>query len=256
MTVAEELRFFLPPRHRSGPVDVALDGTSSLGHVVESLGVPLPEVGRLLLTGEPAEPAEPGEPVDPVDVTPAYRPQPGDRVTVQAPVRPQRPGLDPPRFLLDVHLGTLARRLRVLGIDAAYDPRADDDALLHRANAEGRLLLTQDRGLLRRRALHRGAYVRGRRPDEQLLDVLDRFAPPLAPFTRCPSCNGRLQPVPKADVEAKLQPGTRRRYDTFSRCADCGAVYWRGAHAARLDAIVASAQAETRAPPDLDSRRW
>jgi len=71
--------------------------------------------------------------------------------------------------------------------------------------------------------------------------VLDRFAPPLAPWTRCPACNGLLSPAGKADVEALLQPGTLRSYDEFSRCASCGRVYWRGAHASRLDAIVDSA---------------
>jgi uncharacterized protein with PIN domain len=101
--------------------------------------------------------------------------------------------------------------------------------------------LTQDRGLLRRRRLWLGAYVRGARPDEQFRDVLDRFAPALAPWTRCTACNGLLSPARKADVEQLLPPGTRRTYQTFSRCADCGRVYWRGAHSGRLEAIVESA---------------
>jgi len=96
VVVAAELRLFLRPGRRGGPVAVALDGTSSLGHVVESLGVPLTEAGRLLVNGEPA--------------APGYRPGNGDVVTVQAVRRPQQ--LTPARFVLDVHLGTLARRLR------------------------------------------------------------------------------------------------------------------------------------------------
>ena len=43
---------------------------------------------------------------------------------------------------------------------------------------------------------------------------------------------------PKEAVEHRLEPGTRRSYDEFSRCPGCGRVYWRGAHAERLDAIV------------------
>ena len=62
------------------------------------------------------------------------------------------------------------------------------------------MLLTRDRGLLRRRALWLGAYVRGARPDDQFRDVLDRFRPPLAPWTRCPACDGPLSPVAKAAV--------------------------------------------------------
>ncbi|MBB3733346.1 Mut7-C RNAse domain-containing protein [Nonomuraea dietziae] len=222
-----DLWLFLAPRHRRERVPVAYDGTSSLGHVVESLGVPLPEVGMLVVDGRP--------------VPPSHRPRDGDVVGVLPAARPQALPIAPPRFLLDVHLGTLARRLRLLGVDTAYHNDRDDDALVRWANAERRLLLTRDRGLLRRRALWLGAYVRGERADEQLADVLDRFAPPLAPWTRCTACNGKLSPVDKADVEALLEPGTRHSYDVFARCAACGRVYWRGAHAHRLEHIVAAA---------------
>jgi uncharacterized protein with PIN domain len=165
------------------------------------------------------------------------------------PVR--RPQPAPPRFLLDVHLGRLARRLRVLGLDTAYDRTADDAALTERAAAESRVLLTRDRGLLMRRRLPSAgrsgtppwvaAYVRGETADEQLDDVLRRFAPPLAPWTRCPACNGELAAVAKADVAGRLEPGTRREYDEFARCPACDRVYWHGAHTRRLDELVARA---------------
>ena len=229
---AGELWMFLAPRHRRARVGVGLDETSTLGHVVESLGVPLPEVGRLLVNGRRA--------------ASGYRPALGDDAYVGAVDRPQRlPG--PPRFVLDVHLGALARRLRLVGLDAAYRNDMDDDELIAQANAERRVLLTKDRGLLRRRLLWLGAYVRGDRPDGQFADVLDRFAPPLAPWTRCTACNGRLAPVPKGDVEHLLRPGTRRTYQEFARCAGCGRVYWPGAHHDRLAAIVRAATAEVSA---------
>jgi uncharacterized protein len=236
--VADELRLFLRPAHRHGPVPVALDGTSSLGHVVESLGVPLTEVGSLLVNGEPAGPG--------------YRPGDGDVVSVAAVRRPQP--LPSARFVLDVHLGTLARRLRLVGVDAAYANDAGDDALIEQANAGRRVLLTQDRGLLRRRKLWLGAYVRGARPDDQFRDVLDRFAPPLAPWTRCPACNGPLSPVAKTAVEPLLRPGTRRTYQVFTRCTGCGQVYWHGAHGRRLEAIIASAMAWASRYPEGNVR--
>lgn len=204
---------------------IPADGTSSLGHVVESLGVPLPEIGPLRVNGRPA--------------SPAYRPAAGDVAEVTAVGRPQP--LPAARFILDVHLGTLARRMRLVGIDTAYGNDLDDDTLIERAGAGRRVLLTQDRGLLRRRKLWLGAYVRGAIPDEQLRDVLGRFAPPLAPWTRCPSCNGEVEPARKADVEGQLRPGTRRTYQVFSRCPACGRIYWRGAHGGRLQAVVDAA---------------
>lgn len=244
---ADELRMFLAPRDRRAPVRVPVDGTATLGHVIEACGVPLPEVGRVVVAGRA--------------VDPSYRPAGGDAVHVHAVGRPQQvpgppgpsgpsvpsgpsgpsEGPGPPRFVLDVHLGALARRLRLVGVDAAYRNDLDDDELIEQANAERRVLLTKDRGLLRRRRLWLGAYVRGDLPDRQLADVLDRFAPPPAPWTRCTACNGPLVPVPKSEVEHLLRPGTRRSYDAFARCLACGRVYWPGAHHERLEEIVRTA---------------
>jgi len=225
----EDLQFFLAPRNRQPSVRVPRDGTSTIGHLVESLGVPLTEVGSLACAGQP--------------VPASRRPQAGDVVDVRPVARPQRLPITPPRFVLDVHLGALARRLRLVGVDCAYSNDADDDALIALANAGNRVLLTQDRGLLRRRSLRLGGYVRGARPDRQLRDVLERYAPPLAPWTICPACNGRLAAVRKADIEHALQPGTRRTYDAFKLCLNCGQVYWRGAHGRRLEGIVSAAAA-------------
>jgi len=225
LTVMPELRFLLPARDRHGPVAVPVDGVNSLLHVVESIGIPRTEVGALVVNGEP--------------VTTGYRPRDGDQVMVQAPARPQV--VVQQRFLLDVHLGTLARRMRLLGLDTGYSNDADDTELVQQAIAQGRVLLTRDRGLLRRRALPVGAFVRGQDPDDQLADVLDRFAPVLAPWTRCPACNGGLRACSLEEVAALIEPGTRRTYQLFHRCQACGRAYWRGAHAERLSRIVASA---------------
>jgi uncharacterized protein len=225
VTFAAELRMFLAPRHRQGTARYASDGTASLGHIVEALGVPLTEAGSLTISGQL--------------VPPGYRPHDGDQVLVQAVERPQR--LGQARFILDVHLGTLARRMRIVGLDTAYPGDIDDADLVERANAGRRVLLTRDRGLLHRRKLRLGGYVRDDRPDEQLRDVLDRYRPPLAPWTRCTSCNGMLRPVAKDEVEPALLPGTRRTYDDFSQCNCCGQVFWRGAHSQHLALIVSQA---------------
>ncbi|HEX5741305.1 MAG TPA: Mut7-C RNAse domain-containing protein, partial [Pilimelia sp.] len=217
--VAAPLRLFT----RRGETAVPTDGSASLVHLVESVGVPRSEVGGVRVDGRACPPD--------------FRPGGGAVADVDPVTRPQQ--VAPGGFLLDVHLGALARRLRLLGLDTAYRNDAADAALVTRAVAERRTLLTRDRGLLRRRELTAGAYVRGDDPDAQVADVLDRFRPPLRPWSRCPACNGPVRPVPTAAVWAVLPPGTRRSYVEFSRCADCARVYWRGAHARRLDALVA-----------------
>ncbi|MFE1955721.1 Mut7-C RNAse domain-containing protein [Streptomyces sp. NPDC059524] len=230
--VAPELGLFVPAQWRSGePAPLVTDGVSTLGHVVESLGVPLTEAGTLRVDGH--------------DVPTAHVPSAGERVEVLPVHRPQEVPGAPLRFLLDVHLGTLARRLRLLGVDAAYEAvDIGDPALATRSAEERRVLLSRDRGLLRRRELFAGAYVYSDQPDEQLRDILGRFAPELRPWTRCTACNGPLTEASKEDVADRLEGGTRATYDVFAACTECSRVYWRGAHHARLETMVADALAE------------
>ncbi|MEU5312073.1 Mut7-C RNAse domain-containing protein [Streptomyces sp. NPDC021562] len=229
--VAPELALFVPHARRAGSHPLAVDGVSTLGHVIESLGVPLTEVGTLVVDG--------------VEVAVGHIPADGERVTVHPVGRPQPVPGAPLRFLLDVHLGTLARRLRLLGVDTAYESTdIGDPALAARSAAERRVLLSRDRGLLRRRELWAGAYVYSTSPDDQLHDVLARFAPALRPWTRCTACNGLLRPATKDEVAEQLKGGTQKSYDVFARCEECGRAYWKGAHHQQLEAIVARALAE------------
>jgi uncharacterized protein with PIN domain len=228
LSVAPELRLFVTSERREGRTAVLTDGSSTLGHVVESLGIPLTEAGKLLVDGR--------------QVPVSHIPSAGEHVEVCGVERPQQVPGAPLRFLLDVHLGTLARRLRLLGVDAAYENEdIGDPALAALSARERRVLLSRDRGLLRRREIWAGAYIYSDRPDDQLRDVLERFGPALAPWTRCTACNGNLADADKDSVQGQLQQGTQRSYDVFAQCTACERVYWRGAHHARLEAIVADA---------------
>ncbi|QFZ74571.1 hypothetical protein GFH48_16015 [Streptomyces fagopyri] len=228
---APELGLFVPHARRRAATAVATDGSSTLGHVVESLGVPLTEVGALVVDGR--------------EVPVSHVPAAGESVRVRPVERPQRVPGAPLRFLLDVHLGTLARRLRLLGVDTAYESTdIGDPALATRSADERRVLLSRDRGLLRRRELWAGAFVYSTRPDDQLRDVLGRFTPELLPWTRCTACNGLLQEATKEQVAGRLENGTERSYDVFAQCRECGRAYWRGAHHENLEAIVGRALAE------------
>jgi uncharacterized protein with PIN domain len=243
LAVPSSLRFFLPAGERRPELRLSVDGTSTVGHLLAAVGVPKTEVGDVVVNG--------------LAVDLRYRPQQGDRISVHPVAWPQSAPTSPPRFVLDVHLGTLARRLRLLGVDAGNDRHADDDALLETSLTQQRVLLTRDRGLLHRRALRSDAHVNAEVPDQQLREVLDRFAPPLQPWTRCPACNGTLADAPKSEVRAQLRDGTRRQYSTFRRCRECGHIYWRGAHAGRLQAIVDAAihgRAASAPPTTADGR--
>lgn len=240
-----DLRFYaelcdlLPRQHRSGLISHRSVPTQSVKDLIESYGVPHTEVEIILAGGE--------------SVGFDYRPGAGERISVypvfegfdvKPLVRLRPEPLRETRFVLDGHLGVLARRLRLLGYDCVYANDAADDDLVEISTCDRRILLTRDRFLLRRRAVTRGYLLRSDEPDTQVREVVRRFhlTGSIQPFTRCPSCNGVLVPVEKTAIEHRLPPGTRRTYDEFQTCPDCGRDYWRGAHRARLEHLVADAR--------------
>jgi uncharacterized protein with PIN domain len=158
-------------------------------------------------------------------------------------VSPQ--ALSEPRFVADGHLGTLARYLRLLGFDTGWDAAWSEVALATRSAQKPAVLLTRDRGLLRRRTVSHGMFVRSDDPDEQLLDVVRRYrlATNIEPFTRCMACNGALDDVDKAAVVDRLPSGTRAAFHRFRRCRECRRVYWEGAHHRRLVELIERARA-------------
>ena len=128
----EELNDFLPRENRKRAFDYAFNGTPAVKDAIEAIGVPHTEVDLILVDG--------------VSVGFAHLLQGGERVAVYptferldiSPLNRLRPQpLREPRFILDVHLGKLARYLRLAGFDAAYGDEADDAAIAARAAATG-----------------------------------------------------------------------------------------------------------------------
>lgn len=147
------------------------------------------------------------------------------------------------RFLSDAHLGGLARLLRLVGFDTVFDPRLQDGQIEQRARDEGRIVLSRDLALLKRRGITHGCFVRALRPRVQLREVVERLdlARSARPFTRCTVCNGLLAPAERHEVAGRLPPAVAERHDRFARCGGCGRVYWEGSHWRRMQAIVADA---------------
>jgi hypothetical protein len=144
------------------------------------------------------------------------------------------------RFIADVHLGRLARYLRMAGFDVLYRNDFTDREIARIASETRRVVLTRDRGLLEHKRVTRFHWVRSVRPREQLREVLGRFglADRARPFTRCLECNGRIVAVPKRKIEAELPPRTRTYYERFFRCAACRRVYWEGSHVERMARLL------------------
>jgi uncharacterized protein with PIN domain len=239
------LNDFLPAHRRQTAWRRVVDGHPSVKDVIERAGIPHPEIDLILVNGLSVGFDAIVRGGDRIAVFPRF-------VTfdVGAHTRVRAQPLEPIRFLADVHLGKLARRLRLAGLDTAYDPEADDAALAARAAREGRILLTRDIGLLMRRSVTHGYFIRDTHAQRQLVEVLRRFGPlDLRPFSRCLRCNDLLHEVAKSAVAASLPPRTREHYHHFEMCRGCGAVYWQGSHWKRLRQAIdgASSEAESGA---------
>jgi len=229
------LNDFLPLERQQTEFSRWLKERGSVKDTIEGLGVPHPEVELILVNGD--------------SVSFDYLVQTGDRISVfpqftTLDVTPisqvQPPPLAEHRFVLDVHLGKLAAYLRILGFDTLYRNDYDDDELATISHQEDRILLTQDRGLLKRSIVTYGYAVRSPRPEEQIIEVLERFRlrAAIAPLERCPRCNGQLQIVPKAQIADQIPYYTRLTYDEFAQCQQCQQIYWKGAHYGRIQALI------------------
>lgn len=223
----EELNDFLPPSQCKREFSYSFRGTPSVKHVIESIGVPHPEVDLILANAR--------------SVDFGYRLRDGDRISVYpvfesldiTPVIRLRPEpLRKSAFVVDVHLGRLARMLRLLGFDTLYRNDYDDPEIVRIAAEQVRIILTRDRQLLQAGAVSRGYWVRSDAVDDQLMEVLRRFDlySQIRPFKRCLRCNGSVQEIPKAEVFHLLEPKTKLYYDLFYQCRHCGQVYWKGTH--------------------------
>jgi hypothetical protein len=230
-----ELNFFLPEEKRGTAFQKLFQAHETVKHILEAIGIPHPEVSLLLINGKSCGFDAPVHDQDRVSVYPPFQVLQVDRFS-KVPTIPE----GAKKFLLDSHLGKLAKNLRLLGFDTRYQNDYSDPELSELSWRENRILLTRDRGLLKRKQVRWGYLVREDDPWEQTISVVMRYnlAERLQPFTRCARCNGRLEKVDKGAVLDQLEPLTRKYYQDFSRCRACGQVYWKGSHFDRLTGRV------------------
>lgn len=213
-------------------------------HLVESLHVPHTEVFLILVNGKLAEYDARLHSGDRVDVFPYnFNPFAEGNIDLQPETihlfEIAQPG-DEISFILDNHLGKLAVFLRMLGFDTWYRNDYQDPELADLAAQTMRYLLTRDRGLLMRKQVKKGYLIRSLNPKQQLKEVLLRFKllDQVAPFKRCLRCNALMEKVAKTEVADRLLPLTRKYYDEFYLCRNCGQIYWKGSHFDPIEAFI------------------
>lgn len=238
LIVHGEIGWFLTRRNNTADLRLVRDRRASLKDTLEALGLPHTEVGRLLVDGlevgfhhVPMQDCR-------VDVHPV---EPPLDVTRPTKLRPE--AWDNVRFLVDDNVGRLAGLLRAVGADALHVRGTTDSDLAARCEAERLILLTRDLGLLKRKNILFGRFIRETNPYRQLKEVLTVFGltPPYDFFSRCFLCNCPLKPVEKEIVSHRLKAETRCYVSAFSTCPSCKRLYWHGPHVRRMLGKMADA---------------
>ena len=136
------------------------------------------------------------------------------------------------KFVADCMLGKLAKWLRILGFDAVFFSKIDDDDLLSLAKAEGRILLTRDTDLSGKGGKVQTFFVRSEVWRDQVLQVLDELDiwNAARPYSRCLECNTDLKPLPKERARNLVSAFIFEQSEAFALCPDCGRVFWKGSH--------------------------
>ncbi|WP_204273651.1 Mut7-C RNAse domain-containing protein [Draconibacterium mangrovi] len=223
----EELNEFLPVHQRKKAFEYAFTGTPSVKNSIEAIGIPHTEVDLILIDGVSVDFEALLKGGEQVSVYPVF-----ESLDISPLVRLRPLPLRETRFVVDVNLGKLAYKLRLLGFDTLFRNNLEDDEIVQISVAEKRIILTRDKGVLKHTAATHGYWVRNSDPQKQLREVVERLQlqNSFRPFSRCSICNGSLTAVDSTEVKGKVPDDTFSMCNEFWKCTGCGQIYWEGTH--------------------------
>jgi uncharacterized protein len=231
----EELNDFLPREKRKQQFEHYFVDRTSVKDLIESLGVPHTEVDLILVNGKSMDFSYLINDKDEISVYPVF--ESFDITDVQ---HLRAKPLREPKFVIDVHLGKLARYMRMIGFDAVYQNDYKDEEIVKLSLKEKRIILTKDSEILKRNEVTHGYWVRNEDAEDQLLEIVERFdlRNQIKEFTRCLECNSPLNRVEKEKVVERLPPKIKEWHNDFFECPECRKIYWKGSHFERMENLI------------------
>jgi uncharacterized protein with PIN domain len=231
----EELNDFLPKEKRKTRFEHKFIDRASVKDMIESLGVPHTEVDLILVNGNSVYFSYAVNDKDDISVYPVF-----ESFDISDLQHLRAEPLRNPKFILDVHLGTLARYLRMIGFDTKYRNDCSDDEIVEISLKDKRTILTRDKGILKRNNVTHGYWIRNENPESQLNEVVNRFnlKKQIREFERCLVCNTKLEKIDKEKVIDKLPFIVKERENEFRYCKTCDKVYWQGTHFEKMKKII------------------
>lgn len=220
----EELNDFLPLDKKEEAFVYSFRASPAVKDAIEAIGVPHVEINLIQVNDQT------------VDFR--YHLKNNDVVSVY-PVQGKIEGKEI-KFILDVHLGKLAKYLRMCGFDTVYKNDYNDKKIIEISLEENRIILTRDIGLLKVKSVSNGYFIRNQDSKAQLTEVLKHFDlyHGITPFIRCITCNGKLERIEKEKIIQQLEPLTQKYFDTFFRCTHCQSIFWEGSHFDRMSSFI------------------
>lgn len=237
-----ELNDFLPAHRRKRAFFYTFSGSPAVKDTIEAIGVPHTEIDVILADGRSVGFDHHLADGERIAVYPMF-----ERLDVSPLTRLRPAPLRETRFVADVHLGTLARYLRLVGFDTLWRNDLDDAEIIDIAARDKRIILTRDRGILRDGRVTHGYWLRATEPLVQLEEVVAalQLGGAIRPFTRCMECNGTLRTIERREAARFVPLRVLVLHRRYSRCDDCGRVYWSGSHRVELNRIIARARASS-----------
>lgn len=200
---------------------------ASVKDIIEAHGVPHTEVGRIRYDSESVDFGFIPEREGTLQIDGIRTPF---RVNRESILRPYP--LNRICFVADVNVIRLGKLMILLGFDVCYDRTLTDDQIAQIAADQGRIVLSRDTLLLKRKNIIYAKRIRENDPYSQLVEVVSFFGleDRICFFSRCMLCNTQLEKVQKRDIINRLEPKTRKYFNTFLQCPGCGKIYWKGSH--------------------------
>ena len=231
----EELNDFLPEEKRKTRFEHKFIDRTSVKDMIESLGVPHTEVDLILVNGSSVDFSFIVNDQDDISVYPIF-----ESLDISDVQHLRAKPLRNPRFILDVHLGTLARYLRMIGFDSKYKNDFNDDEIVDISLNDKRTILTRNKGILKRNNVTHGYWIRNEDPELQLKEVVGRFdlIKQMHEFERCLECNSKLEKIDKEKIIGRLPLKVKERQNDFWYCKTCDKIYWQGTHFERMKKII------------------
>lgn len=153
-----------------------------------------------------------------------------------------------PKFIADCMLGTLAKRLRLLGYDTLFYCKIEDEKIVEIAVTEDRIILTRDNALLRRKAVLKGIFIDSDDLEDQMKKVISECGlktSKAALMSRCLVCNTPLNPMSKRETIGRVPPFVFLKHSRFNYCSGCNKIYWAGSHMKNVGKIKKSWEEST-----------